>query len=276
MGYKTILVCLNEIGRLPQLIAMARDLGAKFSAHISGLYVIPGIDFAPTSAYTAGANFYDGNQIYFQKNQAKVKATFEQAMKQDGLSFDFHALSSVLPHIGREVVKEGRATDLIVVSSTNRDAFSGVEPDFVEQLLIASGRPILVLPPTGETWPSMEDVIIGWDNSREASRAVFDALPFLEAASRTHLVTIDSSARRTVPGASLAEALDRHGVKAKTKNISSEGMNTGEVLMRCAQDQSAGLIVLGAYGHTRFTEFILGGATRHMVQNLNLPLLMSH
>jgi nucleotide-binding universal stress UspA family protein len=276
MAYKTILVCLNEIDRLPQLISVARDLGTKFSAHITGVYVIPGVELVATSAYTAGASFYDGNRVYFQNNLSKVKTAFEKAMKQDGLSFGFQEVDSALPQISSEVVNAGRTADLIVVSATNRDAFSGVEQDFVERLVIAAGRPVLILPSQGEKWPKMEDVIIGWDDSREAARSTFDALPFLLSARRTHIVTIDAASRGTVPGAAIAESLDRHGVKGETMNVSADGMAISEALMRTARDQGAGLIVLGAYGHNRFAEFILGGATRYMVRNLNLPVLMSH
>jgi nucleotide-binding universal stress UspA family protein len=276
MAYKTILVCLNEIDRLPQLIGTARELGEKFSAHITGLYVVPGVELVTPSAYAAGASFYDGNRIHFQNNSSKVKSAFESAMKQDGLSFGFHEVDSALPQISSEVIDEGRAADLILISATNRDAYSGVEQDFVERIVIAAGRPVLILPPKGEKWPKMEEIVVGWDDSREAARSTFDALPFLVAANRTHIVTVDPSARGTVPGAAIAESLDRHGVKAKTMSVSADGMHIAETLMRTARDQGAGLIVLGAYGHNRFTEFILGGATRYMVRNLNLPVFMSH
>jgi nucleotide-binding universal stress UspA family protein len=276
MACKTILVCLNEIARVPQLIVMARELGTRYSAHITGLYVVPGIEVAPASAYAAGAAFYDGNRAYFQKHLAEVKVAFEQAMKQDGLNYDFHEVDSALPQICNEVVSEGRAVDLIVASATNRDEFSGVEQDFVERLVIAAGRPVLILPSKGTKWPKMDEIVLGWDESREASRAAFDALPFLKDAQRTQIVTVDPSSSSAVTGAAIAEALDRHGVKAKILTVSSYDDSIGETLLRVAREQSAGLIVLGADGHSRFTEFVFGGATRYIIRNLDTPVLMSH
>ncbi len=276
MAYKTIMVCLNEISRLPQLLTAARSLAVKFGAHITGLYVIPGIEVYPANAYAAGANFYDGNRTYYQEKLPKVRTEFEAAMKQDGLSFDFHEVDSVYPQIAHDVLEEGRAVDLIVVSATDQGDVMGVEYDFVERLVIAAGRPVLVLPHKGEAWPKMEEVILAWDDSREASRTAFDSVPFLQTASRTHVVTVDPNGRGSVPGAAIAEALDRHGIKAKTLTVSSDGLGIGETLLRTAKDQGAGLIVMGAYGHSRFTEFVFGGATRHMVRNLDRPIFMSH
>ncbi len=276
MAYKTILVCLNEIERLPQLIAMARNLGVKFGAHITGLYVVPGIEVYPEPASAVGASVYDGKRVYFQEKISKIRSDFETAMKQDGLSFDFHDVDSIMPNILQDVVEQSRSVDLIVVSATNRDKAVGVENDFVENLVIAAGRPVLILPFKGKSWPKMEEIVLAWDDSREASRTVFDGVPFMQLAQRTHVVTFDPDGPGTVPGAAIAEALDRHGIKAKTMTMSSSGLGVGELLMRTAHDQGAGLIIMGAYGHSRFTEFVFGGATRHIIRNLNIPVLMSH
>ncbi len=276
MAYKTVLLCLNEIGRLPQLIEAARTLGTTFKAHISGLYVIPSVQVYPASGYAATPDIFDGNRTYYEENKAKVRDAFETGMKQDGLSFDFHLVDSSLPLIGNEVITYGRSADLVVISATDKNAMRGVEYDFVERLIIAAGRPILVLPFLGNTPLNMDEVLVGWDESREATRAVFDAIPILQKAKRARIVTIDGMAKGKLPGASLAESLDRHGVKAELTNVSSDGLSSGATLLRAASDHGAGLIVLGAYGHSRFTEFIFGGVTRHMVQHLDRPVLMSH
>jgi nucleotide-binding universal stress UspA family protein len=276
MAYKTIMVCLNEIARLPELIAVAKGLGAQFNAHISGLFVIPGIEVYPSSAYAAGPGFYEGNRKYYHDKLPKVRLEFEAAMKKEGLSFDFHEVDSDFPQIVHDVIEQSRSVDLVVVSVPSERSVMGVEFDFVEKLVLSASRPVLVLPFNGEAWPDMDEMILGWDDSREASRAAFDAVPLLKIAKRVHVVTVDPEGPGTVPGAAIAESLDRHGIKAKTLTISSDGMGVGETLLRTAKDQGAGLIVMGAYGHYRFTEFIFGGATRHLVRNLDRPILMSH
>jgi nucleotide-binding universal stress UspA family protein len=276
MAYKTILLCLNEIARLPQLIAVARQLGTTFNAHVSGLYVIPGVTVYPAAGYGAGPDIFDGHRIFFQKHLPKVQETFETAMKQDKLSFDTHVVDSALPLIANELIDNCHDADLVVISNTNHDDTDGVEYDFVERFVLAAGRPVLVLPYKGEVKLKTDQITVGWNDSRESSRAVFDALPFLQKSKLTRLVTVDVAPRGTLPAAGIAETLDRHGVKTEVTNVSSDGMTTGETLLRAANDYGADLLVMGAYGHSRFTEMIFGGATRHIIRSLDRPILMSH
>ncbi len=118
--------------------------------------------------------------------------------------------------------------------------------------------------------------MVGWNESRESSRAVFDALPLLQKAKLTRLVTVDVPTGGNLPAAGIAETLDRHGVKTEITDVASDGMSVGETLLRAANDHGADLIVLGAYGHSRFSEMVFGGATRHILRNLDRPVLMSH
>lgn len=276
MAYKTILLCLNEISRLPQLIAVARQLGAKFNAHVSGLYVVPGVQIYPSVGFSAGPDIFDGTRLYFQKHLPMVRETFETAMQQDKLSFDMHVVDSSMPMIANEMIDNCHNADLVIISSTSPDDSDGVEYDFVERFVLAAGRPVLVLPYKGEIDLKTDHIMVGWNDSRESSRAVFDALPFLQKAKLTRIVSVDVAQRGTLPAGSIAESLDRHGVKTEVTNITSDGMKTGEALLRAAHDYGAGLVVIGAYGHSRFAEMIFGGATRHVIKKLDLPVLMSH
>jgi nucleotide-binding universal stress UspA family protein len=137
-----------------------------------------------------------------------------------------------------------------------------------------------VLPFKGETKLSLAEVVLGWEGGREAARAAFDAMPLLKAAKKVRIVRADPQKdpglRGSVPGADLGETLARHGVKAETVGYPTEGQDAGQALMRCASDTGAGLIVMGAYGHSRLTEFIFGGATRYVLQRHDRPVMMSH
>jgi nucleotide-binding universal stress UspA family protein len=276
MAYKTILVCLNEISRVPQLIAAVRQIGTKFNAHIAALYVVPGVTVYPSAGYGTGPDIFDGTRLYFQNHMPKVKDAFEMAMAQDKLSFDFHVVDSSQPTIAMDVIDNCHNADLVLVSNTNRDNAEGVESDFVERIVLAVGRPVLILPHKGEIKLVTDQILIAWNNSRESSRATFDAMPFLQKAKRTRIVSVDVAPRGSLPAASIAETLDRHGVKVEVTSISSDGMTVGQTLQRAANDYGAGLIVLGAYGHSRFAELIFGGATREVLRHLEHPVLMSH
>jgi nucleotide-binding universal stress UspA family protein len=280
MTYKTILVSLNEIGRLPQLISLGVQLGRIFNAHVSGLYVVPAVQVYPSVGFEAAPQVFEGNRTYFKDNTEKVRSAFEQAMRKEGVSFDLRMIDAKTPVIADEVIWHGRCADLIVISATNPEEVTGVERDFVEQTIMAAGRPVMVLPYQGEATLSLDEMVIGWDGGREAARAAFDALPLLQVAKRVRVVVADPqkdpTLRGAVPGADLAEALARHGVKAEAEGFPTDGSDEGQALLRRADDCGAGLVVMGAYGHSRLREFIFGGATRFVLTRLNRPVLMSH
>jgi nucleotide-binding universal stress UspA family protein len=230
--------------------------------------------------FEAAPQVFEGNRSYFKDNGQRVKQGFEEAMAREGLPHDFHLIDARTPVIADEVIAAGRSADIIIVSATNPEEVTGVERDFVEQVVMAAGRPVIVLPFRGEVSLSLGEIVLGWDGGREAARAAFDAIPLLRKASRVRIVRVDPqkdpALRGSVAGADLAETLARHGIKAETQGFPTDGMDEGQALMRCADDCGAGLIVMGAYGHSRLAEFIFGGATRFVLNRLVCPVLMSH
>jgi len=280
MAYKTILVSLNEVARLPQLLETARSLGKTFGAHISGLYVIPAVQFYPSVGYEAMPQFFDGNQIYFKDNAKAVQDSFEKAMKAEGLSCDFQLVNGATANVSDEVIARGHCADLLLLSTANVDAPAGVEPDFVEQVVMAAGRPVMILPLKGDSKLDLSSIVLAWNDGREAARAAFDALPILRLAKSVSIVRLDPQKapelQGKIAGTDVAEALSRHKVKAEVLNLPTISGDPGQALLACAADRGAGLIVMGAYGHSRLREFIFGGATIHVMSNLDRPVLMSH
>ena len=280
MSYKTILVSLNEIGRMQELIAAATKIGRSQGAHVAGLYVVPAVQVYPSVGFEAAPQVFEGNRAFFKDNAARIRQGFEEAMRREGLNFDFHQIDSRTPIIADEVISFGRSADLVLVSATNPDEITGVERDFVEQVVMGAGRPVMVLPFTGSAAINLDDIVLGWDGGREAARSAFDALPLLKLANKVRVVRVDPqkdpALRASVPGADLAESLARHGVKAEARGFPTDGADEGQALLRCADDCGAGLIVMGAYGHSRLSEFIFGGATRFVLTRMNRPVLMSH
>ena len=280
MTYKTILVSLNEVGRAAELIAAAADLARQTGAHVSGLYVVPAVQVYPSVGFEAAPQVFEGNRTYFKDNSARVKQSFEDAMTREGLPHDFHLVDARTPVIADEVIAQGRSADLIIVSTTNPDEITGVERDFVEQVVMSAGRPLVVLPYQGSAKISLDDIVVGWDGGREATRAAFDALPLLKLANIVRVVRVDPqkdpALRGSIAGSDLAQSLARHGIKAEAQGYPTDGLDEGQALMRCAEDNGSGLIVMGAYGHSRLAEFIFGGATRFVLTRLTRPVLMSH
>lgn len=280
MSYKTILVSLNEVGRLSELVKAAVTLARETAAHVSGLYVVPAVQVYPSVGFEAAPQVFEGNRTFFKDNAQRVKQAFEEAMRAEGLSHDFHLLDARSPVIADEVTAIGRCADLVLVSATNPDEITGVERDFVEQVVMGLGRPVIVLPAQGDATITLKEIVVGWDGGREAARAAFDALPLFKKAEKVRVVRIDPqkdpSLRGSVAGADLAESLARHGIRAEAQGYPTDGLDEGQALMRCAEDCGAGLIVMGAYGHSRLAEFIFGGATRFVLTRMRRPVLMSH
>ena len=194
MSYKTLLVSLNEVGRLAELVAAAVDLARETGAHVSGLYVIPAVQVYPSVGFEAAPQVFEGNRSFFKDNTQRVKQAFEEAMRREALPHDFHLLDARTPVIAEEVIAIGRSADLVMVSATNTDEITGVERDFVEQVVMAVGRPVIVLPAKGDARIWLKEIVIGWDGGREAARAAFDSLPLLKAAEKVRVLVLETEA----------------------------------------------------------------------------------
>jgi nucleotide-binding universal stress UspA family protein len=273
---KTILLCLNEIASNDQAIAAARQLANAFKAHVTGLYVIPAVQIYPVAGMDAPPQIYEGNRVFFEQSRSLVQEKFEKAMRADGLSFGFEVVDGGSSNIASDVIEAARGTDMVVMVPSQTDGGSGIEADLAERVVMQAGRPVLLMPAGKKTDLKLDDIVVAWDGGREAARATFDALPLLLMAKKVWVFGVDEAKRGMEPEADIAESLSRHGIKAEITHVSSDGMNTGETLLRAAKDHGAGLLVMGAYGHSRVAEFIFGGATRHMLRHVTMPILMSH
>jgi nucleotide-binding universal stress UspA family protein len=173
-----------------------------------------------------------------------------------------------------EVVADlGRFFDLIVVAHPGGDEGSAYAPA-LETGLFQCGRPVLVLPQECGALPS-EAVAVAWNGSREAVRAITAAMPFLQAAKSVRVISIGEE-----EGAASAERLSAflagHGIEPQFQKLEGEHGEVGALLIRQAVDDGAGMVVMGAYGHSRLREFVLGGATRSVLNESSLPLLLAH
>jgi nucleotide-binding universal stress UspA family protein len=278
MTYKTLLVSLNEIERLDALLEITLKLAADQRAHVLGLYVIPAPAVYPAVGPYVVPEVFDGLTRYFEEQSKGTRAKFEALIKRRGVPGTWLEVKALAPVISETVSEVGRIADLVVVSEANREGKNGVEVDFVENVILGLGRPVLVVPGrTAALDPAQ--IVCGYNGSKEAARAIHDALPILRNAKDVRVVWVDPPKDRELaapPGADMAESLQRHGVKATAQAVESNGANPAEAVMAKAREVGAGLIVMGAYGHSRIREFVLGGATRHALSNLAVPLLMSH
>ena len=280
MSYKTVLVALNEINRLEALNSAAVRIASLDGAFVRGLYTIPAAQIYPSTGFEAVPQMFEGHQTFFKNNLAKVKSAFEMTMAQSKLEQEFISIEGRSPLISDEIIAHGKSADIIIASATDPAEVSGVELDCIERVLVGAGRPLLVLPRGNEHRLDLDRIVIGWNGGREAARSVFDALPLLQAAKSVDVVCVDSKNEERVtpeqPGRRIVATLQRHKVKAEARTMESGGESAGKALLKHTVEIDAGLLVMGAYGHSRLREFVFGGATRHVLDDMTRPVLMSH
>ena len=284
MPFKTILVLLNGTNRTQQLLDAASAMARQFDAHVIGLYVLPAAQVYSEVGMLATPILFEAYRDLFKSKLDEVRKKFEARVKQDGLKAEWRVIDSNYPDIAESAIAHSRGAELVITSQIERGPDGDIERDLVVRLILESGRPVLIIPKQGHFVPRGEGIaetaIVGINGTKESSRAMFDALPLLRLVKETRLVWVDpyrqSREAGEVPGAEEAAVLSRHGIKAVAEPMMTDGHNAGEALLMRANDLGADLLVMGAYAHSRMREFVFGGATRHVLENMKIPVLMSH
>lgn len=281
MKIRDILVLLDRSEASDARLAFAAQLAARNEAHLVGAALM---DIPMTAFVTPMGELYAGGllseDILAQMREraraatAEIEGRFQDCLGGQGLTGEWHLLSGTN---GDELARLARITDLVVLGQIKpEDSRSGLDWTLIESVLFASGRPILLVPFIGALGSLGETVLIGWNGSREATRAVHDALPLLVRARAVTLLSIDAPDNQVVSGADMAAHLTRHGVPVKAAQTVSAGLGISDVLLSYGSDMGADLIVAGGYGHSRLREVVLGGATRGLLRHMTMPVLLSH
>jgi len=281
MSYKDLLVVLDSDAASRGRIALAAALAERFASHLVGLYPLPIPEPPRHLGYYNPAlldPFFRELREKAQEVSDKEREAFEHAASLHGLSAEWRVVAEGPQS---DPALHARYVDLTILGQLDPDrGDADVLRPRPEQVTLASGRPILVVPYAGHFETVGHHVLIGWNATREATRAVNDAMPLLAAADVVTVLTIDAregpDAHGEIPGADISLHLARHGVKAEVERTVSAGIPAGDVLLSRAADLGADLLVIGAYGHSRVRELLLGGATRSILQSMTVPVLMSH
>jgi len=215
----------------------------------------------------------------FEAQAARLKAVFETATANQTFKADWRLLDPGFERAADVVVAAARSADL-VIAPKGASGDQAEMLDATDELIAESGRPVICLP-CGTVRPASSGrrILVAWNGRREATRAAFDALPLLKGAEAVSVLWVNPEDEYEDPGevacGDLCQALARHNVKCEADIVSGRNDRVGAVLLERAQGFEADLLVMGAYGHSRFREFLFGGATRHVLRHLGLPVLMS-
>ncbi|MCC6611087.1 MAG: universal stress protein [Burkholderiales bacterium] len=278
MDYKTILVHVDDSPQWPDRFEVAAKLAGDFGAHLVGICVMPRPELR---SYVRSAEIAEMMAQRTREAEARINASRETLIRRlsaQGLSGECRIVEGEPEDLA---AVHGRYADLIIISQVDPGAprASEIMRD-IQSVIFAAGRPILLVPYIGGIKTLGTTVLIAWNASQEATRAVTDALPLLKRASKVIVMVVRprSDAKRygDVPGADIAAYLARHGVKVEVSTEEGEGIEVGELMLSRVADLNVDLVVMGAYSHSRLRELILGGATRTILESMTVPVLMSH
>ncbi len=279
MSYATIMVLLDPSRRSHHRLEVAAQLAATHHAALIGMIASQRPDPAWIYRLPDGVRYLADIRARHQQDCEVVRRAFDRATEALPIAAKWHAFDGHPLAIGQ---REARLADLLVVGQDDpADPAAFVAQDFVESIVLGSGRPVLAIPRVGRFAAIGSRVLVCWDGGREAARAILDALPLLRKARAVTLACCaaagNSDDEWSAPPEYAVSWLAAHGVSADVQHLAPAARaGIGERLLSAAADVQADLIVAGAYGHSRFRELVLGGVTRTLLDCMTVPVLFSH
>ena len=279
MAYKSFFSVLTDETLVLPVLDYAITAAKAYDAHLDVLCV--GVDRSQAGYYYAGASALVLEQtINRAQEEAKaIEAAVRARLGKSDIRWSCDTGMAQLADLTRHVANRARFSDMAILPQPygpNRGA--EVEPA-TEACLFDGRTPALVIPDDAGPFVRPRKIVVGWNESAEALDAVRAALPLLRDAHTVHVAVIDPPVQgpnRSDPGGALSQYLARHGVKVEVDVLAKTLPRISDVLVRHARDVDAEMIVMGAYGRSRFREAVFGGATRYMLEQAPLPVLMAH
>ena len=278
MGYKSLLTVISDVHIEASALDAAMALTMAQDGHLDVLAL--GVDHSAPGYYYTGTNALIEQATLEQARQdaATADAAVRAGLEKQPIRWAVDTALAQIGTIQSLVGQRARFADLVVLPKPYGAGKGLIDEAVLEAALFSGGAPLLVLPP-GSVITRPQRVVLAWNQSAEALAAIRAALPLLQSAALANIVIVDPPRHgpdRADPGGMLSQMLSRHGVRAEISVIAGTMPRTADVLVRHCVDQEADLLVMGAYGHSRFREAIMGGPTRDMLEAATLPVFMSH
>ena len=255
----------------------AVSIAATFEAHIAAIAFAYDPVVMPTVMNGLSVAWVDTQRIENRAAAQEAVDRFEAAAKREGLSAEHRIIEASLGKAANLFGRITRRFDLAVVGQMDPER---TLPDdlLIEAALFESGRPVVVVPYIQKEGLKLDRVLVCWDGSRSAARAVADSLPFLKRGKLVEIVMVASGGGKVdeLPGVDLGEHLARHDLDVEVKRLVAADIDVSNAVLSYAADCAADFIVMGGYGHSRLREFVLGGATRGFLESMTVPVLMAH
>lgn len=270
MAYKDILVYAGGTG-FEARVRLAAGLAEAYGAHVVGLHVAAPPDLPPYVEAQLTRELLQAHERLVSQERDACQAGFDAAFKGASVSAEWRASEGDEADI---LQLHGRYADLVVLGQEDPETPGA---DVAGQIVLMLGRPVLVVPYVGTFETVGQRVLVAWDASRAAARAIGDAMAILQRAEAVSVLSLNPDEdHAAMAGVDIATHMARHGVTVEAQHLTAKDMETGAMLLSRAADFGADMIVMGAYGHARWRELVLGGVTEHMLGHMTVPVLMSH
>jgi len=255
----------------------AISIAETFQAHLLGVAfsyepIIPG-----TVMGGIPPEFIESQRAESDQRAQAAVGHFETAAKRVGVSYETRIISASISGAADRLGRLARRFDMVVVGQPERE--KSVPDEVVDEgVLFESGRPVIFVPFIQKNGLKLDRVMVCWDGSRAATRAIADSLPLLRKGKQVEIVMVANGRAKSdeIAGVDLGQHLARHGLNVEVKRITSPDIDVASTILSYAADTSADFLVMGGYGHSRLREFVLGGVTRGLLESMTVPVLMSH
>lgn len=279
--WKDILVIVSEAAADEPALALGEALAKQCSdCHLAAAFLTPLPDeplaYEPTVVAGVWAELLGRARQEAEAERKKVEAR----LKLSASATELRSAEALSRDLGRVAAVHARYADVAVMSRPVEGSGAELREEIIEGVLFHSGRPALIAPPNWKAGSIGKRVVVAWDASREATRALSEADDLLESAEAVTVLTVDAKPKMfghgEQPGLNIAGHLNRRGLPAEVRNVDSVGRSASSAILEEAHKLNADLIVMGGYAHSRLRELVFGGATRELLRTTTVPLLMAH
>lgn len=278
MTIKTILVCLTSEEAAETVLKPAVALARQHGAHLIGIHTLEALVVYPGIAMHVPG---DAHAIFNQSQDDHAKAIekiFEKYTKNEDFVSEWRLSNTYSTSAADRIIENAHAADLVIVAQADKENDRVDQYHLQDRLIRESGRPVMVIPPEYDGEAFGKTVLVGWSDTASAVRAAHDAQALMEEGAQVHILRVSSRGvdeMRDFAANDMAASMARHGLKTNVIHRTSESGGVSEMLMKEALDQGADLIVTGAFGHSRFYDFVIGAVTRDLLKVAPLPVLFS-
>jgi nucleotide-binding universal stress UspA family protein len=281
MNWKDILVIVSEAEADEAALALGEALARQCAeCHLAAAFLTPLPDeplaYEPTVVAGVWAELLSRARQEAEKERKKVEARLGQFER----TVELRSAEALSRDLGRVAAVHARYADIAIMARPGEGLGGELREEIVEGVLFHSGRPALIAPPGWKGTGIGKRVVVAWDASREATRALAEAQSILARAEQITVVTVDAKPKMfghgDQPGANIAAHLSRRGLPAEVRNVDSMGRSASLAILEEANALQADLVVMGGYAHSRLRELVFGGATRELLRSATIPLLMAH